>query len=228
MVSAHANRTWKVRGIGQLRCDQEFFELNDENGTRTISVYQYFKDRYPDHCRGMRPDLPTLHVGKQSDPASIKIPMDLCKIMPGQPQQNITPDMQAEMITKTAKGPEERWNGTIEPTIQDYAQGGGVLSSFEVQVDNRPVEADARVLDPARLLYRSPNGHGISEPRMHIDKGSWDLQRGEKLQDPKDKRMIICDEVLRKMTKQKEIDAKLVSGLLKPFMEKTTMKNNAA
>ena len=28
--------------------------------------------------------------------------------------------------------------------------------------------------------------------------------------------------------KEKEIDAKLVSGLLKPFMEKTTMKNNAA
>merc|ERR1712080_409231 len=64
--------------------------------------------------------------------------------------------------------------------------------------------------------------------RYEVLRKIWTYIRLKKLQDPKDKRMIICDEVLRKMTKQKEIDAKLVSGLLKPFMEKTTMKNNAS
>jgi len=87
--------------------------------------------------------------------------------------------------------------------------------------------------DPVQYVYK------LKEPLSTICKAKkmtryevlrkiWTYIRLKKLQDPKDKRMIICDEVLRKMTKQKEIDAKLVSGLLKPFMEKTTMKNNAS
>merc|ERR1712192_127860 len=62
--------------------------------------------------------------------------------------------------------------------------------------------------------------------RYEVLRKIWTYIRVKKLQDPKDKRLVICDDNLRKMTKLKEIDAKSVTGFLKPFMEKTPLKNS--
>merc|ERR1712080_333183 len=84
--------------------------------------------------------------------------------------------------------------------------------------------------DPVQYVYK------LKEPLSTICKAKkmtryevlrkiWTYIRVKKLQNPKDKRLIICDDNLRKMTKLKEIDAKSVTGFLKPFMEKTPFKN---
>merc|ERR1719219_1703673 len=51
--------------------------------------------------------------------------------------------------------------------------------------------------------------------RYEVLRKIWTYIRVKKLQDPKDKRSIICDDNLRKMTKMKEIDAKAVTGCLR-------------
>merc|ERR1712051_8734 len=81
--------------------------------------------------------------------------------------------------------------------------------------------------DPVQYVYK------LKEPLSTICKAKkmtryevlrkiWTYIRVKKLQNPKDKRSIICDDNLRKMTKMKVIDTKAVTGFLKPFMEKTT------
>merc|ERR1712203_877832 len=89
-------------------------------------------------------------------------------------------------------------------------------------------EAEKDRKEPLQYVYKLKEPLSIickakKMTRYEVLRKIWTYIRVKKLQDPKDKRSIICDDNLRKMTKMKVIDTKAVTGFLKPFMEKTTL-----
>merc|ERR1712224_630759 len=81
---------------------------------------------------------------------------------------------------------------------------------------------------PKKEIIQSPKK--LKEPLATICKSKkltryqtlrkvWNYIRVKKLQDPKNKKIIHCDENMRKLTKSKTIESHTVMVYLKPFME---------
>ena len=95
-VSAlHASRIYKVRGLTEVGADQCFFDGGEEFGR--ISVAEWFKRVHKDFPLG-RPDLPCIQAGPEKDPNKILIPLELCKLVAGQPQREIISEIQQVML----------------------------------------------------------------------------------------------------------------------------------
>merc|ERR1712018_351372 len=98
--------------------------------------------------------------------------------------------------------------------------GGGKDNSGKTETERKdPVQYVYKLKEPLSTICKAKK-----MTRYEVLRKILTYIRVKKLQNPKDKRMIICDDTLRKMTKSKEIDAKSVTGFLKPFMEKTPFK----
>merc|ERR1712106_705486 len=84
---------------------------------------------------------------------------------------------------------------------------------------------------PRKEIVQSPRK--LKEPLATICKSKkltryetlrkvWNYIRVKKLQDPKNKMVIHCDETLKKLTKSKTIEGREVMSYIKPFMEPLT------
>jgi eukaryotic translation initiation factor 2C len=177
IVSSHSNREYKLADIDDKPANESTFFDDDAGRERTIA--DYFTEK------GHRlnfPGLPCVCVGKRTDPSKIRIPIELCKLVGGEPMQ-ITPVIQAEMIKETAKEPAERFK-EIMKVIADKATGPGVQAcaapAFGVSTGAELVEIQqARVLDSPRLIYKN-HRRGGSEEEVRVDqkKGAWNVMQG--------------------------------------------------
>ena len=54
----------------------------------------------------------------------VKIPLELCQILPGQPVQELSSDVLQDMIRSTAKKPQERFPKIQHVVESEYQTGG--------------------------------------------------------------------------------------------------------
>ena len=78
-----------------------------------------------------------------------------------------------------------------------------------------PVQSPHKLREPLSTICKAKK-----LTRYEVLKKIWIYIRVKKLQDPKDKSLIICDDNFRKLTKLKQISSNSVVGYLKPFMDK--------
>ena len=77
-----------------------------------------------------------------------------------------------------------------------------------------PVQSPKKLKEPLATICKARK-----LTRYEVLKKIWTYIRVKKLQDPKDKTVIICDDNFRKLTKLKQISTKSVVSFLKPHMD---------
>ena len=213
--------TYTVRGLDAVRADKAFFaeacgRCAPCNATRVagarpsseqcesphrISVFDWFGREFRSFPL-RRPDLPCLCCGPQTNPRKLLLPLELASILPGQPQQEVGPDLVAEMITQTCIWPHERMP-LIKSVVRDeyseradpaktttsrafgmrVAPEAGEIGAPPPDGGGRPgvlVTTTGRVLEPCSMLYGNQKVEG-----RDIRNGAWNLrstafQRGGK------------------------------------------------
>ena len=180
--STHCRRSFILRGIDIEPCSSSMFSCTDADGNETVmSVAAYFADKYPDHPLN-RPTLwPCVCVGPANDPRRNRIPLELCSIIAGQPAP-VTPEIQAEMFTATANGPESRFE-FIEAARRDMLEDGAVNATpmaFEIDFGKQLIEADATILRSPVLQYKASGQRDapLQDVRVVPGEGEWNLRAG--------------------------------------------------
>lgn len=159
-------KQYKVWALTPLGADKTMFQVDDG---KEMSVAAYFSERY-----GMTlkyPGLPMVHVEPKK--RNIYIPMELCKLAPGQRIAGKLDGKQtADMIKFTAQKPDVRKRNIMEGLPKMVPQGDALLNAFGVQVNPQMLTVDARVLDPPTVQYRQDSRAAVVTPRD----GTWRLQ----------------------------------------------------
>lgn len=160
-----ATRRYKVLGLSQNAAAQTFFETQD--GAKQ-SVADYFREQYNINLK--YPKLPCLAVG--SPQRSIFLPMEVCRIPPGQRYMRRLDGLQTSDMIKIANcKPMERLEGIKRATglIQEH---GDYLGNFKLQFGKDLVQVNGRVLSPPRVFY----GKNSREPEIVPHQGAWNLR----------------------------------------------------
>ena len=91
---------------------------------RWTTVAEWFARDFPQH-RLRWPGLPCVLVGSQADPGKVKLPLELLKILPGQPMQENGSEVLQDMIKHTAITPDRRFPIIQQVVDQEYAPSQG-------------------------------------------------------------------------------------------------------
>ena len=158
------------------------FPCTDADGKETeMSVAAYFAAKYPDHPLKRPTQWPCVCVGPANDPHKNRIPLELCSIITGQPAP-VTPEIQAEMITATADGPESRFKfieGVHRDMLQDVAANATPMA-FEIDFGKQLIEANATILRSPVLQYKASGQRNapLQDVQVMSGKGEWNLRAG--------------------------------------------------
>ena len=157
--------------------------------------------------------------------SSVSLPRKMVKklLVKGEPQKEPQKGEKKKKVKdgdakdEKKKSKEKKETGDVKSKLkkEEKAKKGGK----EAEKDRKEaVQYVYKLKEPLSIICKAKK-----MTRYEVLRKIWTYIRVKKLQDPKDKRSIICDDNLRKMTKMKVIDTKAVTGFLKPFMEKTTL-----
>jgi len=104
----HTRREYQLREISTMSANEATFVDNKQDGA-TVTVAAWFAKNHPQHPL-RRPDWPVVCVGPTKKKAdAIMLPIELCSLVKGQVQREMTGEIQAEMITATCVEPTQRW-----------------------------------------------------------------------------------------------------------------------
>ncbi|XP_062172792.1 protein argonaute 5-like [Alnus glutinosa] len=107
------SRSYKVTAVTTQPTSQLTFTLDDQ-GTR-ISVAQYYREKYNIALKNV--NLPALQAGSDTKP--IYLPMELCKISPGQRYYKRLNERQVtNLLRATSQRPQDRQNSINQECIQ--------------------------------------------------------------------------------------------------------------
>ncbi|KAJ3124783.1 hypothetical protein HK098_000874 [Nowakowskiella sp. JEL0407] len=161
-------RRWKITGITEYPCDHMSFPFEG----RDQNVVMYFRNRY--NILLQYSHLPCLIVG---DPVKhVYIPMELCKILPGQRilkrlnEKQTVMNTYTELIRFTCQSPETRSRKLIEGL--NILQQPTVPNDFGVQLSTEMITVPARILPTPTLSYNASSKESTITPR----EGSWNLR----------------------------------------------------
>ncbi|XP_010247717.1 PREDICTED: protein argonaute 5-like isoform X2 [Nelumbo nucifera] len=159
-------RRYKVSGVTTQPLSHLTFPL-DESG-KSISVIQYFFEKYG--VRLQYPSLPALQSG--SDIKPIYLPMEVCKIVPGQRFcKKLNERQVTALLRATCKRPRERENSIAQMVRENNYNRDEYAVEFGIQVTNTPATIEARVLPPPVLRYHETG----REKKVQPDMGQWNM-----------------------------------------------------
>ncbi|CAH8856069.1 unnamed protein product [Trichobilharzia szidati] len=148
------SRRFTVHGISSLPADRLMIEgLNQ-------SVAAYFKEHH--HITLKYPELPCVKVDQKRE---VYVPMELLNILPYQAPNASKADVASEVIRCAAIRPHERFR-ELENFANNMLQSHPLIKQFGLAIQPRPVEVNARVLQPPTA------GFGRSGVRQ-LTPGSW-------------------------------------------------------
>ncbi|KAI9295202.1 Piwi-domain-containing protein [Neoconidiobolus thromboides FSU 785] len=168
ITSTHrdAKRPFKIQGISQYAADNDYFK-EAESGNE-ISVAQYFQNKY--RLRLHFPFFPCIIVSKKGN----KLPLEVCKIMPGQRYMKKLNERQtSDMIKLTCQRPNERANKINESMKILKHDQNEFLDDFKISLSNEMINLDARVLPGPRINYHP---HSNENPTLTPGNGSWNMR----------------------------------------------------
>ncbi|XP_066906251.1 protein argonaute-2 isoform X1 [Halyomorpha halys] len=145
-------RTYKVSNI--TACPRENrFEFTDKETNRKIetTVERYFLTQYGIKLK--YPHLPCLTVGTREKPVSL--PMELCRIVPGQVTIKKMNDTQTRTMVKEAAVDTERRKQKILKSIDQIRfNEDPCLREFGLSVDDQFTKVKARIMNAPTVEYR--------------------------------------------------------------------------
>lgn len=184
---------YRLRGIDNVPASESMMEILGEDGqTRSLSVAQWFAAPHPElpagqfqdwfrrrGCQLQRPDLPCALLGPASNPAKIRIPLELLSFKGGQTHGVVgQPQLQSAMITQTCAPPQQRLEAVGTILSSSTIARDDTHSAFKLQVASKLEAASGRVLEPMPLLYKTRNGRD-AEINVPSGKGDWNLRGAE-------------------------------------------------
>ncbi|CAL5432255.1 unnamed protein product [Camellia sinensis] len=132
-------------------------------GTQT-SVVQYFREKYDITLK--LTSLPALQAGNDSRP--IYLPMELCKIVPGQRYSNRLNDRQVNALLKAnCQRPNDRERSIDQIARHNNYNTDKFVNEFGLRVRTELTSVDARVLPAPMLQYQDTQ----ETPRV----GAWNM-----------------------------------------------------
>jgi len=178
----HSMRTFKLRGLTSVGCDQDKFtidQVTDADGqvtqpAREISVYQYFKEKFPQMTLKY-PQYPSVLVGKAKDPGSVRLPLEICNFVSCQPAP-ITPNVQQFAITKCCQLPRAKFNdiSAVHNDLLREQNHDQSARAFGFTLGDALVVTNAKQLRPPVLTYKNRG----QDHQVTVDsaKGQWNLR----------------------------------------------------
>ena len=150
-----------VLGLGTKNARQETFERDGKK----VSVYDYFKTQYKITLKYDKE--PLVNVGTREKP--VYLPMELCKVRPGQPVQKLLgADQASKMILFSARAPSANALGIRTSGLDMYdLNKPEKLDIFGLNLSQQMLTVPARVLRQPNVQYKT----GAAMPRD----GSWNM-----------------------------------------------------
>ncbi|KAK1944269.1 Protein argonaute-2 [Phytophthora citrophthora] len=156
---------WKraIYGISEQPANQTMVDIRGEH----MSVTDYFLKSYNVTLR--YPYLPLVNVGRREVGKETWLPIELCKVAPGQRSKNVTDVDTAEILKQTGQPPRARQINTKNQVQQAGFENDPYQAAFGMKVDQNFVEIKARVMDPPEVQF--------SNVSVRPPNGQWDLHR---------------------------------------------------
>jgi hypothetical protein len=156
------DRKRSIYGVSALPADEPIVSIKGED----MSVADYFRKRYT--LLLQYPKLPLVNVGSRHVGKETWLPVELCKVAPGQRCTNIDDLDTAEIIRQTCKPPDVRKQIVKEQVRKAALENDPFLAAFGVKVDQRLETTRAGVIAPPEVQYAN-----VSETPS---RGQWNLR----------------------------------------------------
>ncbi|KAJ7670048.1 argonaute-like protein [Mycena polygramma] len=159
-----------VKGVTRAGADQEIFTLRDG---RRMSVAKYYLQTAGEPLT--YPGLQCVQVGNTAAGRGALLPMELCRVVPGQPLRMGFPmPLDGARRAFSVQTPAKRLRD-IEKGLQILGYGQSeYVRQFGVSVGTSPLRTVARVLEPPALKYSSVDDSGSrQELVVYPEGGMW-------------------------------------------------------
>ncbi|PSK42736.1 Protein argonaute [Elsinoe australis] len=153
---------------------QQRFEVRDQTTgqTRSVTVFDYFREKYPNSGYEEDHGWPVVNVGTRDKPTWV--PLQLCMMAPAQAvRRMLSGDQTSNMITFAARAPHANAEKIVtEGTAMFKLTVAGQASShnnFGIGINPSLIKVPARFFQPPRLAY------GGQKPSPNIVMSGWNL-----------------------------------------------------
>ncbi|KAG5545651.1 hypothetical protein RHGRI_017960 [Rhododendron griersonianum] len=152
----HNNREFKIIGLSEKPCNQQFFPLkvrNSDGGkdgeALEITVYDYFTKQRNIELRYSQ-YMPCLDVGKPKRPSYL--PLELCSLVSLQRYTKALSSMQrASLVEKSRQKPPERIR-VVTDAVKNYRYDDDpLLAACGISIEKQLTQVDGRVLEAPKL-----------------------------------------------------------------------------
>ncbi|XP_023346536.1 protein argonaute-1 isoform X2 [Eurytemora carolleeae] len=163
-------RKYRVCNLTRRSAQMQCFPLQLENGqTVECTVSKFFMDKYRMKLR--YPGLPCLQVGQEHK--HTYLPMEVCRIVAGQRCLKKLTDLQTStMIKATARSAPDREREIRNLITKADFNNDPYVKKFGLDVSQRMMETQGRVLNPPKLEYGSRSARTFTVPSQ----GVWDMR----------------------------------------------------
>jgi eukaryotic translation initiation factor 2C len=165
----HMRRKYRVCNVTRRPAQfQTFPQQLDSGQTVETTVAKYFLEKYQMKLRF--PYLPCLQVGQEHK--NTYLPMEVCNIVSGQRCIKKLTDLQTStMIKATARHAPDREREICNLIKKANFNNDPYVQEFGIQVSNRLMEIQGRILPPPKLQYG-----GRSKQQTMPHQGVWDMR----------------------------------------------------
>lgn len=158
-------RKYRIRDVAKESAIQLKFQIEDESGSRTTNVAEYFEERYKTKLQ--HPNLPLLVVGSKEKPTYL--PMEVCRILGGERiSKKLSPTQTAAMIKKTAAKPNIRLQNITNAVAERNYDADQSLADFGMKINSQMVQIDGRVLEAPVINYNPKSRTKTVKPNMGV------------------------------------------------------------
>ncbi|KAK9155508.1 hypothetical protein Sjap_002988 [Stephania japonica] len=155
--ATHRNMEFKIIGLSENSCDEQFFTLKVKNGDGTsdedqtiqITVYEYFTKHRNVHLT-YSASMPCLDVGKPKRPNYL--PLELCSLVSLQRYKKALSTMQrSSLVEKSRQKPRERIQIVMDAARNNRYEDDPMLKECGISIEKSLTQVDGRVLDAPTL-----------------------------------------------------------------------------
>merc|ERR1719438_106147 len=170
ITHSQSARKYRVCNLTRRSAQMQCFPLQLENGqTVECTVAKFFLDKYGIKLR--YPGLPCLQVGQEHK--HTYLPMEVCKIVPGQRCLKKLTDMQTStMIKATARSAPDREREIKNLISKADFNNDPYIKQFGLDVSQKMMDTPGRILKPPTLQYGGRNDRRFTHPSQ----GVWDMR----------------------------------------------------
>ncbi|XP_059661930.1 protein argonaute 16-like [Cornus florida] len=153
----HSNMEYKITGLSEKPCNQQFFPLKVKNGDRVndggqateITVYEYFT-KHREMELTYSAYMPCLDVGKPKRPNYL--PLELCSLVSLQRYTKALSSMQrASLVEKSRQKPQERIR-VVTDAVRNYSYDEDpIFAACGISIEKQLTQVDGRVLEAPKL-----------------------------------------------------------------------------